>query len=128
MEIRLTPHGPIVIDGSAVVWLTGGLYCRYYGGTHQQRKQMAFVAIRALEGVMQAHQKRVVTELAEVHAFADLTADRLQKLTAFVAGDRPGFVNEQEWQRLVNQRDVMGDVSESLAEYAAILETRVKAF
>ena len=63
---------------------------------------------------MQDYQVRVVTERNEL-------TEKIEKLTAFVEGEKFASVESEEASRLKNQLRVM-------REYQSILDARLKAF
>lgn len=63
---------------------------------------------------LQPHQQRVVTEKAELD-------EKLEKLKAFVTGEKFASVPEAEQARLVLQHNIMN-------AYSLVLEMRIAAF
>ena len=47
-------------------------------------------------------------------------ADRLGKLTSFIANGQPGFIDDAEWARL-------GEQKQAMTAYLAVLDARIKA-
>ena len=59
--------------------------------------------------VMQPHQQRVVDEKEQL-------GERLSKLSAFLEKGQPDFIDDAEWQRLINQHMHMNEYHEILID------------